>query len=158
MNEQRYNKRLIGAGIVLGMGLGGFLDGILLHMIFQWHNMLSSVIPPITMHAMRVNMLWDGIFHAFTWAMTVIGLFLLWGAVQHPSVLPSTLSFVGLLVIGFGLFNLIEGIINHLLLAIHHVKEVPDPLMWDIAFLLFGGVLLIAVGWMICKWGARRTA
>jgi uncharacterized membrane protein len=27
------------AGIVLGLGLGGFVDGITLHQIMQWHNM-----------------------------------------------------------------------------------------------------------------------
>ena len=31
------------AGIVLGLGLGGFVDGIALHQIMQWHNMGSAV-------------------------------------------------------------------------------------------------------------------
>ncbi|HSU48308.1 MAG TPA: DUF2243 domain-containing protein [Arthrobacter sp.] len=26
---------------LLGMGLGGFVDGILLHQLFQWHHMLT---------------------------------------------------------------------------------------------------------------------
>lgn len=29
---------IISAGILLGTGLGGFIDGILLHQILQWHN------------------------------------------------------------------------------------------------------------------------
>lgn len=29
------------AGILSGVGLGGFVDGIVLHQILQWHNMLS---------------------------------------------------------------------------------------------------------------------
>jgi uncharacterized membrane protein len=29
-------------GILLGIGLGGFVDGILLHQILQWHHMLTS--------------------------------------------------------------------------------------------------------------------
>ncbi len=29
-------------GIVLGVGLGGFVDGILLHQLLQWHHMLTS--------------------------------------------------------------------------------------------------------------------
>ena len=29
------------AGIVLGIGLGGFFDGIVLHQILQWHHMLT---------------------------------------------------------------------------------------------------------------------
>ena len=29
-------------GIILGVGLGGFVDGIVLHQVLQWHHMLSS--------------------------------------------------------------------------------------------------------------------
>jgi len=29
------------AGILLGIGLGGFVDGIVLHQILQWHHMLT---------------------------------------------------------------------------------------------------------------------
>ena len=61
---------LIAAGTLLGIGLGGFLDGILLHQILQWHNMLSSVVPPIDVVSIKYNMVWDGLFHAFTWVMT----------------------------------------------------------------------------------------
>ena len=38
--------RGIPAGILLGVGLGGFADGIALHQIAQWHNMGSAVLPP----------------------------------------------------------------------------------------------------------------
>ncbi len=38
---------LVAAGLVLGVGFGGFVDGIVLHQILQWHNMLSSVVPPV---------------------------------------------------------------------------------------------------------------
>ena len=34
------------AGVVLGLGLGGFVDGITLHQIMQWRNMGSAVLPP----------------------------------------------------------------------------------------------------------------
>jgi uncharacterized membrane protein len=44
---------IIAPGILLGSGLGGFIDGILLHQILQWHNMLSSVRPPIDLVGMK---------------------------------------------------------------------------------------------------------
>lgn len=157
MEKQAYPRRAIAAGIVLGIGLGGFIDGILLHMILQWHNMLSNIIPPHTMEAMRVNMLGDGLFHAFTWTLTVVGLFLLWSVAKSATPLPSTLSFIGLLLTGFGLFNLVEGIIDHHLLALHHVREVPDPLAWDLGFLAIGGVLITAVGWTLVRVGRRPS-
>lgn len=50
-------------GIVLGLGLGGFVDGIVLHQIAQWHNMLSSTerCPVSTVEGMERNMLADGL-------------------------------------------------------------------------------------------------
>src|SRR6187551_1598945 len=50
---------VISAGILIGAGLGGFLDGVLLHQILQWHNMLSSVRPPVDLVSMKYNMVWD---------------------------------------------------------------------------------------------------
>ena len=59
-------------GIVLGAGLGGFVDGILLHQILQWHHLLTSTntdnigvpyYPATTVHGLEINTLWDGIFH-----------------------------------------------------------------------------------------------
>ena len=61
---ERPSKR---AGIVLGIGLGGFVDGILLHQIMHWHNMGSSVVPPTTLETLKLNMRWDGLFHAAVW-------------------------------------------------------------------------------------------
>jgi uncharacterized membrane protein len=68
------------AGVVIGVGLGGFADGIALHQIAQWHNMGSAVLPPVTMDAMSRNMMWDGLFHLATWTVTLIGVCMLWHA------------------------------------------------------------------------------
>jgi uncharacterized membrane protein len=32
----------VSAGILLGLGLGGFFDGIIWHQVLQWHHMLTS--------------------------------------------------------------------------------------------------------------------
>lgn len=66
---------LISAGIFLGIGLGGFLDGIVFHQILQIHNMLSSQIPPDTLVNAKINMTWDGYFHAMVWIFTAIGMY-----------------------------------------------------------------------------------
>jgi uncharacterized membrane protein len=29
-------------GVLIGFGVGGFVDGIVLHQILQWHHMLTS--------------------------------------------------------------------------------------------------------------------
>jgi uncharacterized membrane protein len=67
--EQRVGKavsRLRGPGILLGIGLGGFVDGILFHQILQWHHLLSSRSddPTDTVAGLETNTLADGLFHA----------------------------------------------------------------------------------------------
>jgi uncharacterized membrane protein len=152
----RHQGAIISAGVLLGTGLGGFLDGILLHQLLQWHNMLSSRLPPTDLVNMKVNMFWDGLFHAFTWLTTVIGLALLWRAGGRSEVPWSTRSFVGSLAIGWGAFNLVEGLIDHHLLGIHHVHPGAGQLAWDLGFLAFGA-LLVAVGWGLIRVGRRDT-
>ena len=144
MNPPTHRGALIAAGVLLGSGLGGFVDGILLHQILQWHNMLSSKVEPLDLIRMKYNMLWDGLFHAFTWLVTVAGLSLLWRAGQRSDVAWSTRRFVGSLALGWGLFNLIEGVIDHQLLGLHHVHPGVNELAWDLGFLALG--LLLALG------------
>jgi uncharacterized membrane protein len=39
----------VSAGILFGLGLGGFFDGIVLHQILQWHHMVTNAgYPPDT--------------------------------------------------------------------------------------------------------------
>ena len=142
-------------GILLGIGLGGFVDGIVLHQILQWHNVLSSVVVPNDLVTMKYNMLWDGIFHLFTWMMTAVGLALLWRAGQKPEVPWSTGTFAGSLSLGWGLFNLVEGIIDHHVLGIHHVRPGANELAWDVGFLGFGA-LLVALGWALIRAATPR--
>jgi hypothetical protein len=56
---------------------------------------------------------------------------------------------------GWGLFNLVEGLVNHQILGVHHLRDdLGAPLSWDIGFLLLAG-LLIVCGWMLHRAGAR---
>ncbi|MBW4558352.1 MAG: DUF2243 domain-containing protein [Trichormus sp. ATA11-4-KO1] len=141
---------LIIAGIFLGLGLGGFVDGILLHQILQWHHMLSNIRPLKTVSNIDLNMVWDGLFHALDWVLTVVGVGLLWRAGGREDVPWSNGTFVGSLLIGAGLFNFVEGLIDHQILGIHHVKPGPNQLAWDLAFLL-SGMLLVVVGWIMLQ-------
>jgi uncharacterized membrane protein len=154
--EPRHHGAILSAGVLLGAGLGGFADGILLHQILQWHNMLSSRLPPTDLVGMKINMFWDGLFHAFTWLATVIGLGLLWRAGRRPEVPWSTRTFVGSLAIGWGAFNLVEGLIDHHLLGIHHVHPGVNQLAWDLGFLMLGA-LLVGVGWALIRAGRKAS-
>ncbi len=143
------NRPLIGAGILLGAGLGGFVDGIVFHQILQWHHMLSTLVPANTLVNVKVNMFWDGIFHAAVWCMTALGLGLLWRAGARRDISWSGRTFSGSLMLGWGLFQVVEGLIDHQVLGIHHVNEVSDPkALWDLFFLAFGSGLLLG-GWLL---------
>lgn len=143
-------------GVLLGLGLGGFVDGIVLHQILQWHNMLSAQVPPVTMPAMRVNMAWDGYFDALNWVLVFAGLWGLWAAGRRGTT-PDARRFVGQLVLGWGLFNLVEGVVDHHLLRLHHVVDVPVRVpMMDWIFLAVGGVLFIVLGWVLAREPSRR--
>lgn len=135
---------LVGAGLMLGIGLGGFADGIALHQILQWHNMLSSRVPPATLVTMKYNMIWDGLFHAATWAMTVAGVALLFRAGRRAAAWSGRVL-LGAMLGGWGLFNLVEGLIDHELLGIHHVHPGANQLAWDLGFLA-SGLALMAIG------------
>ncbi|TGD83230.1 DUF2243 domain-containing protein [Hymenobacter wooponensis] len=158
MAEQLHRGPLISAGLLIGAGLGGFVDGIVLHQILQWHNMLSAKMPPDNLVAAKVNMYWDGMFHAAVWVMTAIGLTVLWRVGHRRDVPWSGRTFFGALLLGWGLFNVIEGIIDHNLLGLHHVYEYTDnKLPWDLAFLALG-VLQLVAGWAFVRAGRSDTA
>jgi uncharacterized membrane protein len=150
---------LISAATLLGIGLGGFVGGILFHQILQLHNMLSARLPRTTLINAEINMFWDGLFHAFTWITTLIGLILLWRAFGRADVPHSTKTFAGSLILGWGIFNLVEGIIDHEILGIHHVFEYGNHLLWDMTFLA-SGVLFVSIGWSLIRGGKfdRATA
>lgn len=143
MNPPLVAKPLIRAGIFLGVGLGGFVDGILFHQILQIHAMLTGRLPKDSIRNIEINMFWDGLFHTFTWIMTAIGLTLLFRAHAIRNILWSGRLLIGAMFLGWGLFNLIEGILSHHVLHLHHVVETHGQSLFDVLFLLSGVVFIV---------------
>jgi uncharacterized membrane protein len=152
------------SGLLYGVGLGGFVDGILLHQILQWHHMVSHVeaYPVTTVAGLEVNTLADGLFHLATWCFVVAGSIAAIASWRRGRLAPSWNFHFGLVLTGWGIFNLVEGVVDHQILRVHHVRDdLGAPLSWDIGFLVFG-MLLAASGWVLHKRGraemARREA
>src|SRR5258706_3139871 len=76
------------AALLLGFGLGAFLEGILLHPVM-------------------------GTFYIFVWAVTVGGVLTLWLGIRGPGPLPSGRIFMAHALVGWGVFNMLEGIASH---------------------------------------------
>ena len=147
-------------GLLLGIGLGGFVDGIVFHQILQWHHMLSARhgFAPTTVQNLKDNTLADGLFHAFTWIAVAAGLALLWrrerGSWRWGD---SGFALAGWVIAGWGVFNLVEGIVDHEVLGIHHLRDdVSNHLPWDLGFLAFGA-LLVALGLLLARAAPTRS-
>lgn len=65
----------------------------------------------------------DGVFHMSTYIFRATGLFILWRYSRQRHIRWSGKLLPGGMLMGFGIFNLVEGVISHHLLGIHHMNE-----------------------------------
>lgn len=149
--ETSHNSRraLITTGVILGVGQAAFFDGIIFHQLLQWHHMFSNVRTDATVAGLELNTVGDGLFHLFAWVTLSVGIVLLWRLAKQQIQL-STRTFVGALMIGAGSFNVIEGLIDHQILGIHHVKAGANQLAYDMSFLAVGAAVA-AIGWILLR-------
>jgi uncharacterized membrane protein len=141
--------------VLLGVSLGGFFDGILLHQILQWHHLLS--LAP-GMADLRLQLLWDGYFHALMYLVAGLALWGLWRAMRRSEALGGA-RFAGALLLGFGLWHLLDAVLSHWLLGIHRIRvDVDDPLVWDLGWLAAFGLAPLALGWAFLRRGPPRAA
>ena len=105
-----------------------------------------------TVAGLEANTLADGMFHLFAWIVVVVALYLTMRTkrADATALSPSAGVLIGWLLVGWGTFNLVEGVVDHQLLKIHHVRDdVGDPIPWDVGFLgmslvlLFFGITLV---------------
>lgn len=137
--------------LAVGLALGGFFDGVLLHQILQWHHLLSLV-PGIT--DLRQQILWDGYFHGAMYVLAILGMAGLWRARRRA---PSGIVLTGWLLMGFGLWHGIDAVLSHWVLGIHRIKVDSDvPLLWDLGWLAIFGLFPLGMGWMLARRGGGR--
>ena len=137
------SRLLFGGALLLGAGLGAFIDGILLHQVLQWHAMVSSVVFPADLVSSKVNMFWDGVFHLFSWVATLVAVTIVVRELPSAERRVRSRGMAGGALAGWGCFNLVEGVIDHQIFALHHVHPGPDQFAWDMGFLVFGLMLIV---------------
>jgi uncharacterized membrane protein len=148
------------AGTLLGLGMGAFLDGILLHHVLQWHQMMTSIVPAATVETKNFNMFWDGIFHLGAWSLTAAGIVLLYRLIGRTDVSRSAVVLLGSALLGWGAFNVVDGTFNHYVLRLHDVREITaSPWAWNLGFLLLGiGQVLLGGGIVLARSRTRHAA
>ncbi|MCM3227390.1 DUF2243 domain-containing protein [Terribacillus saccharophilus] len=138
--KDTYKRRNILSGFMFGVGLVAFIDEAVFHQLLHWHHFydLSST---------TWGVVSDGFFHALSWFATVGGLFLFADLRRRRSLIP--LRWSGAIMLGSGVFQLYDGLIQHKLFRIHQIRYGVDIFYYD---LIWNGiaVLLIAAGiWCI---------
>jgi uncharacterized membrane protein len=141
----RKKAGLLSAAFVLGIGLGGFFDGILLHQVLQWHHLLSLV-PGEAFRDIGTQILADGLFHVLMYLVTAAGLWMLWRRRAALGEAGAAGRVFGGALLGFGAWNVIDVGFFHWVLVIHRIRVgVPNPMLYDVGWLLlFGALPLLA--------------
>ncbi len=150
----------VSAGILFGLGLGAFSTESYSTKFCAGISMLSSWYPLNTIENYELNTLWDGIFHSVTYLFVVAGLYILWRSAQRRHLYWSSKLLGGAMLIGFGAFNIVEGIVDHHVLGIHHVNEVVSPayrFYFDAAFIIWGALMLM-LGCILLRQGHNIEA
>lgn len=146
------------AGAMLGMGFGGFFDGIVLHQILQWHHLIcvTEHCQPASIEQLKQQNRQDGFFHLAVWVLTLAGSFRLHRAAARADCPRSARAFLGALLCGWGIFNFVEGLIDHQLLGIHHVLPgSPWQFAADMLFLASGIVFFLVGRWLLREGRSR---
>ncbi len=129
-------------GLLLGVGLGAFVDGIVFHQVLRWHHFISDEKTTSTVAGLDANTLADGLFHVAAWVVLVAGLVMLFRSIQDGTV-PSGRHFAGSIVVGAASFNIFDALVTHWLLGLHHIHQGSYELLSDAVYLVVSvGILM----------------
>ncbi|RDI71798.1 DUF2243 domain-containing protein [Halopelagius longus] len=145
-HARRERPLLLGGG-ALGFGLGALFDVLLFHLVLQWHHLLSALYAPTTLSGLRTNVYFDGLFSLGALGVMTVGAAAVWRAVNRAERPHSGTRLVGSVLVGAGLFNVFDGVIDHYVLHIHdvvHGSEALNP-HWVGASLLLVGVGILVL-------------
>jgi uncharacterized membrane protein len=145
------------SGYLLGFALSGFFDGILLHQILQWHHLLLGV-QSDPFQDMRVQILADGLFHVLMYLIAIAGIWSLWRGRHSPDLITGR-KVLSHMLIGFGVWHVLDAFVSHWFLGIHRIKmDSPNPLLWDLLWFTVFGVIPLIVGSLLSRTSKHREA
>lgn len=141
-DTRQATRSLLWTGIILGVGVIGTLDEVVLHQMLQWHNLYVH-----TTEFWRIFS--DGIFHLVSSALLLVGSLRLWRHRRLLSTIRSGRALAAGIFFGMGAFNLYDGTIQHKVLRLHPVREgVANQLPYDVVW-IGSSLVLLVIGWML---------
>lgn len=144
-------RAFVAGSLIFGFGLGGLADGIVLHQLLQWHNLISERVPRQSQDALEQNLFWDGVFHLSTTVILVFGFLLIWRGWERRERATGNLAALGgLTLIGWGGFHVVDQLVFHELLNLHNIREnVQNVALYNWGFLAIGLVLAAGGGLLL---------
>lgn len=137
--------------LLIGVGLAGTLDEIVLHQLLHWHHLYDRA-------GRDAGLVSDGLFHLASTVLLVIGMVgaltanagELWNGRRSSALVGDRRRFWGGVLVGLGGFNLYDATIQHKVLRLHQVRPAAENwLPYDLSFagvavaVLLAGVLLL---------------
>lgn len=129
------------AGIFFGLGAIAFIDETVFHQLLHWHHFYDK-------STLAVGLISDGLFHAFSWFATVASLFM----VAHLRKLRAwdKRSWLGAAILGAGVFQLYDGIIQHKVFQLHQIRYDVEIFYYDLVWNVLA-IFMILIGWGLMK-------
>ncbi|MCP3028332.1 DUF2243 domain-containing protein [Halobacillus sp. A5] len=145
--KSSYLSRNLWSGFLFGVGIVAFLDETLFHQLLHWHHFYDQ-------STTNVGLVSDGFFHAFSWFATIGGLFLFADLRRREGLWLR--RWWGGILLGAGVFQLYDGLIQHKLMRLHQIRYVDNVLAYD--FVWNGiAVIMIIIGAVILR-NTRKSA
>jgi uncharacterized membrane protein len=148
VGQRGLTGRSITSGVLIGIGVAGFIDETVFHQLLHWHHFYDESTP-------TVGLVSDGFFHAGSWLCIVIGLFLFADLQRKRATVPKRLWAGALL--GWGGFQVYDGLFQHKVLGLHQIRYGVDILPYDLVWNIAGG-LGVVVGVLLLLGQARTIA
>ncbi|MGE7982178.1 DUF2243 domain-containing protein [Solibacillus sp. NPDC093137] len=135
-NDKEVSRRNMWSGILFGVGLIAFIDETVFHQLLRWHHFYDK-------STTDIGLISDGIFHAFSWFATIAGLFLFADLRRRNGLIFQ--RWLGGVLLGVGVFQLYDGIIQHKWMRIHQIRYVDNVIVYDIVWNV-GALIILLIG------------
>ena len=129
------------SGIFFGLGAIAFIDETVFHQLLHWHHFYDK-------STLAVGLISDGLFHAFSWFATVASLFIV--AYLRKLRAWDKRRWLGASVLGAGVFQLYDGIIQHKIFRLHQIRYDVEIFYYDLVWNVLA-IFMILIGWGLLK-------